>query len=121
MSDRRTVTVRDEHGHLSEIDVPDESEVYPFKHWTDHLASGRYVVVEDPGAPEPAEPVDPDSVPTGSIGDVVDWVRGAPEDEDPADGWLDRASEAYLAEFKRGDDARKGITDVLRPLLSSED
>jgi hypothetical protein len=56
--------------------------------------------------------VDPDTVPDGTIADVVAWVRGAPEDEPAADGWEVRAQRAFDAETAAGH-PRSTLVDLL--------
>lgn len=98
MSDVVTVTVRYESGHCQDIDVPPVGTMAR-ELFDDHVATGRYTILDD--EPTPAS-VDPDGVPSGSIGDVTAWVRGATDDEAPADGWHERATLALETERAAG-------------------
>lgn len=125
---RQTVTVRDEAGNLSRLDVPFEHEVYPFKFWQEHLASGRYVIVdEDPetadadseseGAAD-AGPGEDNDVPSGSIDDVVAWIRQEPDPDAIApDGWPERARAALDVEQAKSN-PRKGLVELLTDTLA---
>jgi hypothetical protein len=62
---------------------------------------------------------DPDAVPDGNIGDVIAWVRGGPVDQEPVDGWDERAQRALDTEVEKGNEARKTLVDLLEQALTS--
>lgn len=121
----RTVHIRYESGHEDDVDIPDEGTM-AYEHWLDHLATGRILVIDDPQVEsEDAEVVDTFTVdgdyPSGgTISQILDWVRGAPEDDEPADGWVDRAAVALEVEQSAGDQARKRLIAVLEPIVNPD-
>lgn len=109
-----TVTVRGEGGWEFEQDVPAEGTVQR-ELFDDAVAKGRLVILSEP---EPSDPVDPSSVPDGTIDSVIAWVHGASEDDSPTEGWDERAALALAAETAKGDDARSGLVRLLTPLVN---
>lgn len=59
--------------------------------------------------------VDIADVPSGSMQDVLDWVRGAPLGEDPTEGFVDRARAALVVEAEG--DQRSTLIDPLERLV----
>lgn len=122
MSDIRTVTVQYEGGAISEVDVPAEGT--PARELFDSfVANGTYVII-DGQVPESAdEPTEvesadePEGLPDGSIAEVTAWVRGADEDDEPAEGWHERAVEARDAELAKGDEARSSLVKLLNSVV----
>lgn len=66
-------------------------------------------------------PAADDGVPEGTVPTVLDWVRGAPEGDDPTDGWQERAEAAIAAEYARDGRPRQGIIDPLTEALEAEE
>lgn len=115
-----TVRVRGEGGAESVVDVPPPG-THRREVFDEFVAKGILVVLDDPTSadtPERPAPADPDAVPDGTIGEVVDWVRGAPEGEDPADGWSVRAGLALEAEAAKPE-PRKTLVKLLTEVLSA--
>lgn len=82
--------------------------------------TGRIVVVsgaDDSELPEPTDYEWDDEVPTGTMDEIVAWVRQAPEDEIASDGWPERARAALDAELSKGDKARSTLIDTLTEAL----
>lgn len=78
----------------------------------------KSVEIDGAGQTTPETP-DPDAVPDGNIDEVVAWVRGAPDHEDPADGWDQRARLALDAEIG-ADKPRSTLLDLLEPLAGGD-
>ncbi|MEM9609934.1 MAG: hypothetical protein AAGA99_21115 [Actinomycetota bacterium] len=73
-------------------------------------------------APEIVTPAGaPTGVPDGNVEVVLAWVRGAPKDHEPTDGWEARAEQAIAVELAKGEGARKGIVDPLSAALADDD
>lgn len=89
-----TITVQGEGGAVFDLDVP-AAGTGPRELLDAQIADGRLLVLAET---EPAPAVDPGAVPDGNITAVVDWVRGAPDGEDPTDGYQERAAQALEAE-----------------------
>ncbi len=112
-----TLRVRGAGGVEFDLDVPEDG-TEARRNFDAHVASGFLTVLDAPatdtGAAGPER--DPDAVPDGSVADVTVWVRGAADDEPPADGWQDRARLAYDAEQARPK-PRTGLVRLLEGLL----
>lgn len=118
----RTVHIRYESGHETDIDIPDEGTM-AYEHWLDHLATGRIVVLDDPQAEvdevDETFTVDGDYPSGGTISQILDWVHGdTSEDGEPSDGFVERATVALDAEQSAGDQARKRLIAVLDPIVN---
>ena len=87
---------------------PDPKRVYTFPVYAPHPAEPD-VVVDELGEGG-------DSVPDGKVADVVDWVRGGPEDEEPTDGWPERAAQALAVETAK-DKPRSSLVELLTELV----
>lgn len=109
-----TIRVRGEGGWEFDMDVPDD----PTKRelFDDAVANGRLTILSAPEVDEPSDPA-PSDVPDGSIDKVTEWVRGGPEDQEPTEGWEQRAADALAAELAKGDDARSSLVKLLSPLV----
>lgn len=114
----RTVRVRYEGGSESFLDIPDAGTMARSQ-FDDAVAKGRIVILDDDETTEPAVVVDPDAVPDGAITAVVDWVRGAPEDTTPADGWVERAQRALDVEVAGKN--RTSLVKLLTTLVEIDD
>lgn len=82
-------------------------------------AKEGWQLVEQPKPARSKPPADPNAVPSGSIDDDVDWVRGGPAGTEATDGWRERAQQALEAEQAKGDRARKTLVDRLEEILTS--
>jgi hypothetical protein len=109
-----TVTVQGEGGAVFDLDVPADGtgrrELFDAQ-----VADGRLQVLAEPD-PEPEVKVDPGAVPDGTINDVIDWVRGAPDGDEPTDGYQDRARQALDAETVSRENPRSTLVDALEQI-----
>lgn len=120
-----TVTVRGEGGHVFEMDVPADGTVkrevfdsHVKKGWLTILSEA--IEAEADGTPQELTADGTFDVPDDTIDAVMAWVRGSTED-DPAEGWEDRALEALEAEQAKGDKARKTLVELLDVLIGGSD
>lgn len=72
-------------------------------------------------APAPVAEAAPaaESVPVGTVDEVLDWVRQTPEDTDPGPGWQDRAR-AALADEQASTKPRISLVEPLQALLDTD-
>lgn len=84
------------------------------------ISAGHAAVVDGPDLPADEGELEndyPEDPPKGTVDDVVAWVRQAPEDGEPSDGWPARARAALDAELAKGDKARSTLVDALTEAL----
>lgn len=74
---------------------------------------------DSPGVLEPAGDDNQGGVPKGNVDDIVAWVRGSAPDEEPAEGWDERAQEALDAELAGKD--RPSLVKQLKAVLAPPD
>lgn len=74
----------------------------------------NWAELPDTDTPVPAAD---NEVPVGSVPDVLTWVFGAPDSDEHADGWEDRAWAALDVENGPAGRHRKGVIDRLRSEL----
>lgn len=120
-----TLTVKGSGGAISQVDVPADG-THRREQFDEMVRKGEYTILNDDGSPvyATAEPVtvDPDgvdAVPVGNVDEVVAWVRGSADGEDPSEGWEVRAQRALDTE-QAAEKPRKGLVKALTDLVSAD-
>lgn len=110
-------------GVVWDLDLPAvgtvQREIFDEKVAKGELAFADGVDVRDSeAAATPETPGTTDGVPHGTIPEIIDWVRGAPEGEPPTDGWEDRARGA-LADEQSKAKPRETLVEKLEDIVAA--
>lgn len=111
-----TITVQGEGGAVFDVDVPPDGTGQR-ELLDSQIKDGRLQVLAEP-EPEPAVAADPTAVPDGTINEVFDWVRGAPDGEEATDGYKERAAEALAVE-QAAVKPRSTLVDALESIVGA--